>query len=51
MDSLKRRNPPKTSKTAKFDAEILLSLYREGGYRRVFRSARYEAQIIVFLNH
>jgi hypothetical protein len=33
MDDLKRRNPPKTSKTSKtenFNAEILHSPYREG---------------------
>ena len=37
MANVKRRNTPKTPKTAKFDAEILLSPYREGGQRRVFR--------------
>lgn len=37
MDNMKRRNPPKTPKTEKFDAEILLSLYREGRTRRVLR--------------
>lgn len=30
MDSLKRRNPPKTPKTAKFDAEIRRSPYKGG---------------------
>ena len=37
MDSMKRRNPPETPKTENFDAEILLSLYREGRLRRFFR--------------
>ena len=30
MDLLKRRNPPITPKTEKFNAEILLSPYGEG---------------------
>jgi hypothetical protein len=37
MDSMKRRNPPFSPFSEKFDAEILLSLYREGMQRRVFR--------------
>lgn len=35
MDSLKRRNPPETPKTEKFDAEILPSPYRRGMQWRV----------------
>lgn len=42
MDSMKRRNPPETPKAEKFDAEILLSLYREGGQRRVVRKGCYD---------
>jgi hypothetical protein len=34
---MKRRNSPETPETEKFNAEILLSLYREGMQRRVFR--------------
>lgn len=37
MDSLKRRNSPFSPFSVKFDAEILLSLYREGMQWRVFR--------------
>lgn len=38
MDSLKRRNPPKTPKLEKFNAEILPSPYREGEVEGSFRS-------------
>lgn len=42
MDCLIRRNPPVSPFSEKFDAEILLSLYREGMQRRVFRGGCYE---------
>lgn len=40
MDSLKRRNPPKTPRLEKFNAEILPSPYREGEVERGFQNGR-----------
>lgn len=40
MDSLKRRNSPKTPNSEKFDAEILHSPYREREVERNFRSGK-----------
>jgi hypothetical protein len=37
VDSLKRRNPPKTSNSEKFNAEILHSPYRGGEVEWRFR--------------
>lgn len=40
MGRMKRRNSPFSPFSVKFDAEILLSLYREGMQWRVFRGVR-----------
>ena len=44
MDSLKRRNSPKTPKLEKFDAEILPSPYREGEVERSLQRIKPQSQ-------
>ena len=40
MDCLTSRNSPFSPFSEKFDAEILLSLFREGGQRRVYNELK-----------